>query len=38
MEILHDRAGLTQLVEHLIAERQVVGSTPGTGPTLRVLK
>ena len=27
-----------QLVERLIAEREVAGSIPGTGPTLRVLK
>ena len=31
-------AGLAQSVERLTAEREVVGSIPGTGPTLRVLK
>ena len=31
-------AGLPQSVEHLTAEREVVGSIPGAGPTLRVLK
>ena len=29
---------LAQLVERLIAEREVTGSIPGTGPILRVLK
>ena len=31
-------AGLAQLVECLTAEREVAGSIPRTGPTLRVLK
>ena len=31
-------AGLAQSVERLTAEREVVGSIPGTVPTLRVLK
>ena len=31
-------AGLAQLVECLTAEREVAGSIPGTGLTLRVLK
>ena len=31
-------AGLAQSVECLTAEREVAGSIPGTGPTLRVLK
>ena len=31
-------AGLAQSVERLTAEREVVGSIPGAGPTLRVLK
>ena len=31
-------AGLAQSVEYLTAEREVAGSIPGTGPTLRVLK
>ena len=31
-------AGLVQSVERLTAEREVVGSIPGAGPTLRVLK
>ena len=31
-QILHDRAGLAQLVEPLIAKREIVGSIPGTGP------
>ena len=30
--------GLAQSVERLTAEREVVGSIPGAGPTLRVLK
>ena len=30
--------GLTQSLEPLTAEREVVGSIPGAGPTLRVLK
>ena len=29
--------GLAQSAERLTAEREVVGSIPGTGPTLRVL-
>ena len=32
------RAGLTQSVERLTAEQEVVGSIPGAGPILRVLK
>ena len=31
-------AALAPLIERLTAERQVTGSIPGTGPTLRVLK
>ena len=31
-------AGLAQSVERLTAEREVAGSIPGAGPTLRVLK
>ena len=31
-------AGLAQSVERLTAEREVVGSIPGAGPTHRVLK
>ena len=31
-------AGLAQSVERLTAEREVVGSIPGAGPTLTVLK
>ena len=31
-------AGLAQSVERLTAEREVVGSIPGAGPILRVLK
>ena len=31
-------AGLAQSVERLTAEREVVGSIPGAGPLLRVLK
>ena len=31
-------AGLAQLVERLTAERQVAGSIPRAGPTVRVLK
>ena len=31
-------AGLAQSVERLTAERAVVGSIPGAGPILRVLK
>ena len=31
-------AGLAQSVERLTAEQEVVGSIPGAGPTLRVLK
>ena len=31
-------AGLAQSVERLTAEREVVGSIPGVGPILRVLK
>ena len=31
-------AGLSQSVERLTSEREVVGSIPGPGPTLRVLK
>ena len=31
-------AGLAQLLECLTAEREVAGSIPRTGPTLRVLK
>ena len=31
-------AGLAQSVERLTAGREVVGSIPGAGPTLRVLK
>ena len=34
----HCAAGLAQSVERLTAEREVVGSIPGAGPTLRVLK
>ena len=30
--------GLGQSVERLTAEREVAGSIPGVGPTLRVLK
>ena len=30
--------GLAQLVERLTAEREVTGSIPVAGPTLRVLK
>ena len=43
-EILHcfesqtEQAGLAQSVERMTAEREVVGSVPGTGPLLRVLK
>ena len=33
---LCDCGRLAQSVEHLTAERKVVGSNPGTGPTLRV--
>ena len=32
------RAGLAQSVELLTAEQEVVGSIPGAGPILRVLK
>ena len=32
------RAGLAQSVERLTAEQEVVGSIPGAGPILRVLK
>ena len=35
---IHPAAGIAQLVERLIEEREVVGSVPGAGPTLRVLK
>ena len=44
VEILHcfesqtEQAGLAQSVERMTAEREVVGSVPGTGPLLRVLK
>ena len=31
-------AGLAQSVERLTAERELPGSIPGSGPTLRVLK
>ena len=31
-------AGQAQLVKHLTAEREVLGSIPGAGPILRVLK
>ena len=31
-------AGLAQSVERLTAEREVAGSIPGTGPTLKVLQ
>ena len=36
--IIVTAAGLSPLVERLIAEREVVRSIPGTGPILRVLK
>ena len=36
--IIVTAAGLSQSVERLIAEREVAGSIPGTGPILRVLK
>ena len=35
---LFSSAGLTQLVEGLTAEQEVMGSTPWTRPILRVLK
>ena len=35
---IHPEAGIAQLVEYLIEEREVVGSIPGAVPTLRVLK
>ena len=43
-EILHrfesqtEQAGLAQSVERMTSEREVVGSIPGAGPLLRVLK
>ena len=36
--IIVTAAGLSQSVERLIAEREVAGLIPGTGPILRVLK
>ena len=36
--IIVTAAGLSQSVERLIAEQEVAGSIPGTGPILRVLK
>ena len=38
MHRLSTTAGLAQSVERLTAEREVAGSIPGAGPTLRVLK
>ena len=38
MDISFTAAGLAQSVERLTAEREVLGSIPGVGPTLRVLK
>ena len=34
---LSTAAGLAQSIERLATEREVAGSIPGTGPTLRVL-
>ena len=38
VDLLRARLRVAQLAERLTAEREVGGSIPGTGPTLRVLK